>query len=452
MPITRSPPSSLRKRGHHVLRVLQLGQHAARISQQVLACESEVYLPRLTVEQRQTNLGFQLLDLHRHRGRREVQLGRGAREIGVAGHRHEGTQLAQRHVLHSAKLNSTPRIADFSLLTAVPRIRSHRLTPRTRAMNSPVDQGIITDAKKRYAAGVLKYKQMGYWQPDYEPKETDIVALFRITPQEGVDADEAAAAVAGESSTATWTVVWTDRLTACELYRAKAYRVDPVPNTGRARRRSSTSPTSPTTSTCSRRARSPTSPRRSSATCSASRPLKALRLEDMRIPVAYLKTFQGPADRHRGRARAARQVRPAAARRHHQAQARPVGPQLRPRRLRRPERRPRLHEGRREHQLAALHALARPLPVLHGGGQQARAPRPARSRATTSTSPPARWKRCTSAPSSPRSSARVIVMIDLVIGYTAIQSMAKWARQQRHDPAPAPRGQLAPTRGRRTTA
>jgi len=38
--------------------------------------------------------------------------------------------------------------------------------------------------------------------------------------------------VAGESSTATWTVVWTDRLTACELYRAKAYRVDPVPNTG----------------------------------------------------------------------------------------------------------------------------------------------------------------------------------------------------------------------------
>jgi ribulose-bisphosphate carboxylase large chain len=36
--------------------------------------------------------------------------------------------------------------------------------------------------------------------------------------------------VAGESSTATWTVVWTDLLTACERYRAKAYRVDPVPN------------------------------------------------------------------------------------------------------------------------------------------------------------------------------------------------------------------------------
>ena len=80
----------------------------------------------------------------------------------------------------------------------------------------------IRDGKKRYAAGVLKYKQMGYWQPDYVVKDTDVVALFRITPQEGVPADEAAAAVAGESSTATWTVVWTDRLTACDLYRAKA--------------------------------------------------------------------------------------------------------------------------------------------------------------------------------------------------------------------------------------
>ena len=89
----------------------------------------------------------------------------------------------------------------------------------------------ITDAKKRYSAGVLKYKQMGYWMPDYTPKDTDTICLFRITPQEGVDPEEAAAAVAGESSTATWTVVWTDRLTACDSYRAKAYKVEPVPNT-----------------------------------------------------------------------------------------------------------------------------------------------------------------------------------------------------------------------------
>ena len=87
----------------------------------------------------------------------------------------------------------------------------------------------ITDKKKRYAAGVLKYAQMGYWDGNYQPKDTDILALFRITPQEGVDPVEAAAAVAGESSTATWTVVWTDRLTACDQYRATEARV-----TGRA--------------------------------------------------------------------------------------------------------------------------------------------------------------------------------------------------------------------------
>ncbi len=87
----------------------------------------------------------------------------------------------------------------------------------------------------RYRSGVIPYKTMGYWQPDYLPKDSDVLALFRITPQESVEPEEAAAAVAGESSTATWTVVWTDRLTACDRYRAKAYRVEPVPGTGATR-------------------------------------------------------------------------------------------------------------------------------------------------------------------------------------------------------------------------
>lgn len=52
-------------------------------------------------------------------------------------------------------------------------------------MTKPVESSVIIDAKQRYSAGVLKYKQMGYWQPDYQPKETDVIALFRITPQEG---------------------------------------------------------------------------------------------------------------------------------------------------------------------------------------------------------------------------------------------------------------------------
>ena len=47
----------------------------------------------------------------------------------------------------------------------------------------------IQDKKKRYAAGVLKYAQMGYWDGDYVPKDTDLLALFRITPQEGCRPD-----------------------------------------------------------------------------------------------------------------------------------------------------------------------------------------------------------------------------------------------------------------------
>src|SRR5207249_8690043 len=81
----------------------------------------------------------------------------------------------------------------------------------------------------RYAVRVLRYAAMCYCDAGYESKDSDLLALFRITPQEGVDPVEAAAAVAGESSTATWTVVWTDRLTACDMYRAKAYRVEAVP-------------------------------------------------------------------------------------------------------------------------------------------------------------------------------------------------------------------------------
>src|ERR1700712_5739541 len=145
-------------------------------------------------------------------------------------------------------------------------------------------------AKDRWTSGVTPYAEMGYWQPDYEPKETDILAAFRITPQEGVDAIEAAAAVAGESSTATWTVVWTDRLTPYEHYQAKAYRVDAVPGT-------------PNQYIAYIAYDLDLFEERSIANLTSSiignvfgfKAVKALRLEDMRIPVAYMKTFQGPA-------------------------------------------------------------------------------------------------------------------------------------------------------------
>ena len=143
--------------------------------------------------------------------------------------------------------------------------------------------------KERYKAGVIPYRKMGYWEPGYVPKDSDVIALFRITPQEGVDPEEAAAAVAGESSTATWTVVWTDRLTACELYRAKAYRMDAVPNIpGQyfayiAYDLDLFEPGSIANLTAS-----------IIGNVFGFKPLKALRLEDMRMPVAYLKTFDGP--------------------------------------------------------------------------------------------------------------------------------------------------------------
>src|SRR5882762_10546199 len=89
-------------------------------------------------------------------------------------------------------------------------------------------QGHNGSEPQRWDPGVHSYASMGYYAPDYEPKPTDVLAMFRITPQPGVDPIEAAAAVAGESSTATWTVVWTDRLTAHSHYQAKAYSCDRV--------------------------------------------------------------------------------------------------------------------------------------------------------------------------------------------------------------------------------
>jgi ribulose-bisphosphate carboxylase large chain len=142
---------------------------------------------------------------------------------------------------------------------------------------------------QRWASGVIPYAQMGYYQPDYEPNESDVLCAFRVVPQDGVDPVEAAAAVAGESSTATWTVVWTDRLTTYEHYQARCYRVDPVPGTDQYiayiaydidlfEEGSIANLTSSII-----------------GNVFGFKALRSLRLEDMRIPEVYVKTFQGPA-------------------------------------------------------------------------------------------------------------------------------------------------------------
>ena len=144
--------------------------------------------------------------------------------------------------------------------------------------------------RDRFLAGVIPYKEMGYWRPDYEPEDTDILAAFRITPQAGVDAEEAAAAVAGESSTATWTVVWTDQLSAYENYQGKAYKVEPVPGSD------------PPQWIAYIAYKLDLFEEGSIPNLTSSiignvfgfKALKALRLEDMRIPQEYLKTFHGP--------------------------------------------------------------------------------------------------------------------------------------------------------------
>jgi ribulose-bisphosphate carboxylase large chain len=147
----------------------------------------------------------------------------------------------------------------------------------------------MSPSADRLKAGVIPYAKMGYWDPDYEPKDSDILAAFRITPQAGVDPIEAGAAVAGESSTATWTVVWTDRLSAYEHYQAKCYRVDPVPGIEGQYMAyiaydidlfEEGSIANLTSSII--------------GNVFGFKALKALRLEDMRIPTHYVKTFPGP--------------------------------------------------------------------------------------------------------------------------------------------------------------
>src|SRR6266516_2702853 len=209
---------------------------------------------------------------------------------------------------------------------------------------------------QRWSAGVIPYAQMGYYAPDYQPADTDLLAAFRITPQPGVPPDEAGAAVAGESSTATWTVVWTDRLTAYDHYQAKCYRVDPVPE-----REGEYMAYIAYDIDLFEEGSIPNLTSSIIGNVFGFKALRALRLEDMRIPLHYIKTYQGP----------------------------PHGIVM-----------------EREY----LNKYGRPL--LGGTASCSRwrrstGPRsgPGRSRGTTSTSPPPPWRTCTSGPTSPGTSA-----------------------------------------------
>jgi ribulose-bisphosphate carboxylase large chain len=143
--------------------------------------------------------------------------------------------------------------------------------------------------KALFDAGVKMYKEMGYYRPDYTPKDTDLLCVFRVTPQEGVPPEEAGAAVAGESSFSTWTTIWSDRLTDMEKYKAKCYNIEAVPGDENQY-------------LCFIAYDIDLFEEGSIANLASSiignvfgfKALRAIRLEDMRLPFAYVKTFQGP--------------------------------------------------------------------------------------------------------------------------------------------------------------
>ncbi|WP_324717237.1 ribulose-bisphosphate carboxylase large subunit [Carboxydochorda subterranea] len=142
-----------------------------------------------------------------------------------------------------------------------------------------------------FDAGVKDYSDATryYYDPDYVPAETDVLCAFRVTPQPGVSFEEAAASVAAESSSGTWTTVWTDHLTDLSRYSARCYRIEPVPGRDDQFIASIAYPMD-------------LFEEGSVVNMMSSivgnvfgfKAIRALRLEDVRVPVAYLKTFQGP--------------------------------------------------------------------------------------------------------------------------------------------------------------
>ncbi|KAL3651963.1 hypothetical protein CASFOL_001644 [Castilleja foliolosa] len=137
-------------------------------------------------------------------------------------------------------------------------------------------------------SGCKEYK-LTYYTPEYQTKDTDILAAFPVSPQPGVPPEEAGAAVAAESSTGTWTTVWTDGLTSLDRYKGRCYHIEPVP--GETDQYicyvaypldlfEEGSVTNMFTSIV--------------GNVFGFKALRALRLEDLRIPPAYVKTFQGP--------------------------------------------------------------------------------------------------------------------------------------------------------------
>ena len=148
--------------------------------------------------------------------------------------------------------------------------------------------GLETDASavsarkgRKFQAGVRPYAA-DYYVPDYVPSDTDLLCAFRIQPAPGVDRIEASAAVAAESSTGTWTEVWSNQLTSIDYYKAKVYRIeDDIAYIAYPMDLFEENSVVNIMSSIV-------------GNVFGFKAVSALRLEDMRIPVALVKTFPGP--------------------------------------------------------------------------------------------------------------------------------------------------------------
>ncbi|KAL5067386.1 hypothetical protein RYX36_018273 [Vicia faba] len=126
------------------------------------------------------------------------------------------------------------------------------------------------------------YETGGFMSPQTETKA-------KVGFQDGVPAEEAGAALAAESSTGTWTTVWTDGLTSLDRYKGCCYEIKPILGEDNQFIAYVAYPldlfeegfvTNMFTSIVDN--------------VFGFKALRALRLEDLRIPNAYVKTFQGP--------------------------------------------------------------------------------------------------------------------------------------------------------------
>lgn len=136
-------------------------------------------------------------------------------------------------------------------------------------------------ARQQFVAGVQPYRKT-YYEPGYEPKETDLLCAFRIEPSPGIPLEEAAAAVAAESSTGTWTEVWSQEMTDLHRYKGRCYAIDG--NTAYIAYPLDLFEEGSIVNVMSSIV----------GNVFGFKAVRALRLLDMRIPTAYLKTFPGP--------------------------------------------------------------------------------------------------------------------------------------------------------------